>query len=380
MKKIIKRTHGLIRGKSTAFLVSVAIHAALFLSAGVFVVFQIVDKKETQFVPHKVERPAMKLRKLRVKVKQTVKPRKTTERITSSRRSNTMPDMQLPKMGNMGMGLDEGIGGFQMVANISKMSLMGSGRSVGNDFEGTYYYLMNKRNGTPYPGMSNEAGARDPNNGAMAEVIEKFLNSGWDPKVFDPFWRSPQKLYATQFCIPSVSSTLAPEKFGDIDRTHEAAFWVAHYKGEIGYKTGGRFRFWGLGDDVMFIRLNGKVILDAGWTQIYDANWSGWRSTAKENRKYQITHSLYRVGDWFELKPGEPVEMEVLIGEVPGGGYLAMLMVEEEGVEYPEREIGGPLLPVFKTLETPAHLLDEIRYTLPVGQVDLTGGPIFSAY
>jgi hypothetical protein len=372
----------LIKGAPTAVVISAAIHVALLLLAGGLVVFNIIKKEDTQFVPHNVERPKMQLKKLRVKVKQTVKPRKSSERITSTRRSNTMPDIQLPKMGSMGTGLDEGIGGFQMVADLSQMGLMGTGRSVGNDFEGTYYYLMNKRSGAPYPGMSNEAGAREPVHGLMGKVIREFLDSGWDTKVFDPFWRSPQKLYATQIFVPPVSSTLAPEKFGDTNREHEAAFWVAHYKGEIGHKTGGRFRFWGIGDDILFVRLNGKVILDGCWTDTHDANWAGWRSSAKEHRKYQISHTLYRVGDWFELKPGEPVEMEVLIGEIPGGGYMAMLMVEEEGVDYPERDLpsGGPLLPIFKTMETPEHLIDEMSYTLSDGQVDFFGGPIFSAY
>lgn len=382
MKKIIKRTKGLIKGAPTAVVVSAAIHAALLLLAGGLVVFNIIKKEDTQFIPHKVERPKMQLKKLRVKVKETVKPRKTTERITSSRQSRTMQDIQLPKMGGMGAGLDEGIGGFQMVSDLSEMSLMGAGQSVGNDFEGTYYYLMLKRNGTPYPGMSNEEGANDPFGGLMAEVISEFLHKGWDISVLDPFWRSSKKLYATQFFVPPVRSPLAPEKFGDTDRSHEAAFWVAHYKGEIGHKTGGRFRFWGVGDDILFVRLNGEVILDGCYANTYDANWSGWRSSAKENRKYKMAYSRYRVGDWFELKPGVPVEMEVLIGEIPGGAFYSMLMVEEEGVEYPEREIatGGPLLPVFKTLETPEHLIDEMGYTLPEGHVDFYGGPIFSAY
>ena len=379
MKKVIKRTKGLIKGAPTAVVLSAVIHGVLLFVAGVFVVFHIVDKKETQFVPHKVERPKMQLKKLRVKVKQTVKPRKTTERITSTRRSNAMPDIQLPKMGSMGTGLDEGIGGFQMVTDLSQMSLMGTGRSVGNDFEGTYYYLMQKRNGTTFPGMSVEEGANEPFGGLMGEYVSEFLEKGWDPKVFDPFYRASAKLYATQFFVPPVNSTLAPEKFGDRRRI-EAAFWVAHYKGEIGHKTGGRFRFWGTSDDILFVRLNGKVVLDACYDNTHHANWSGWRSSAKEHRRYQIAYSRYRVGDWFELKPGETMEMEVLIGEIPGGGFYAMLMVEEEGVEHPEREFGGPLLPVFKTLETPEHLIYEMGYTLPDGHVDFFGGSIFSAY
>ena len=321
----------------------------------------------------------MQLKKLRVKVKQTAKPRKTTERITTTRRSNTMPDIQLPKMGGMGGGLDEGIGGFQMVADLSQMTLMGSGRSVGNDFEGTYYYFMQNRSGAEIPEMNPFRGAATPPSGLFFRVLKEFLEKGWDTSVFDPYWRAPKKLYATQFFIPPVQSTLAPEKFGDTSR-NQAALWVAHYKGEIGHKTGGRFRFWGFSDDVLFVRVNGKTILDACWPGVYDSDLADWRSSADENRRFQLGQGLARVSDWFDLEPGVPLEMEVLLGAAPGGGFQAMLCVQEDGVEYPERDDGGLVLPVFKTVETPQHLVYEMGYTLPEGLVDFEGGPIFSAY
>ena len=107
-----------------------------------------------------------------------------------------------------------------------------------------------------------------------------------------------------------------------------------------------------------------------------------WRSDDPANRKYSMGHLRFRVSDWFELKPGVPVPMEVLLGEGGGGAFGAMLCIEQEGVDYPERDIpgGGPLLPVFKTVPTPEHIVDEMSYTLSDGQVDYTGGPIFSAY
>ena len=384
MKKGIKRSRGLIKGTSPAVLMSALFHGALLLIAGGLVVFNIIKKEETQFVPHKVERPKMQLKKLRVKVKQTAKQRKTTERITSARRSNTMPDIQLPRMGGMGAGLDEGIGGFQMVSDLSQMTLMGSGRSVGNDFEGTYYYLMQKRSGAKYPGMSGEEGANAHGTGLCAQFLSKFLRSGWDISVFDPFWRAPAKLYATQFFVPPVNSSLAPEKFGD-NTLNEAAYWFAHYKGEIGHKTGGRFRFWGHGDDVLFVRINGEIVLDGCWQTHYEADMAGWRpepEAEEVNRRYTLANTRFRVGNWFELDPGIPLEMEVLLGEIPGGGFSAMLCVEQEGVDYPERDIpgGGPLLPIFRTMETPEHIIDEMSYAMPDGQVDFFGGSIFSAY
>ncbi len=80
------------------------------------------------------------------------------------------------------------------------------------------------------------------------------------------------------------------------------------------------------------------------------------------------------------MEPGVPVEMEALIAEVPGGVFSMLLLVEEFGVDYPENEKGDPILPIFKTMETPEHLIDEIEYTLIPGQATLDGGPIFSVY
>ena len=64
----------------------------------------------------------------------------------------------------------------------------------------------------------------------------------------------------------------------------------------------------------------------------------------------------------------------------PGGLFYMMLLVEEYGVEYPENEQGHPILPVFKMMEMPEHIKDEIKHHLIPGQADLDSGPIFSIY
>ncbi len=378
MKKLVNKTKGLIRGTSTAVLLSVAIHAALFFGAGVWVVFRFIDAKEAKFVPQKIDRPKMKLKKLRVKVKEQSKPRKTTTRITSTRKSADLPDIQLPEMTGMGAGLEGAIGGFDMMADLSKMTLMGGGKSVGNDLEGTFYDLKRARDGvTAIPGMQVAQGAVDPL--PYIHALNRFLEN-WSPEAFSEYYRSPGKLYATQFMVPPCSSTLAPGKFGINEDIH-AAMWAIHYKGKIAHKTGGRFRFWGQGDDNFFVRLNGKVVLNASpyvRRSIHDPD--DWQSSSKENQQYPLGNSRARVGDWFTLEPGVPMGMEALICEGPGGVFAMILLVEEEGVEYPRNEQGAPILPIFKTMETPEHLIDEIEYTLIPGQASLEGGPIFSVY
>ncbi len=379
MKKLFKKTKGLIRGTSTAVLLSVVIHAVLFFAAGVWIVFKIIDVPETKFVPPPpVERPKMRLKKLRVKVKPTAKPRKTTQRITSARKSAAMPDIQLPEMGNMGAGLSS-VGGFEMMADIAKMTIMGAGKSVGNDLEGTFYDLKKDRYGDPVSGMVAATGYNSTP--PYVDVINRFLKNDWSPRVFSEFYKSPRKLYATHFMIPPMRSSVAPKKFGIEDDQFEAALWAIHYKGEISHQTGGTFRFWGFGDDVLWVRLNRKVVLNASTMYLEGIkDPDNWQSSSRMNRRKIIGLSHCRVGDWFTLLPGETVEMEVLMGEVPGGMFQATILVEEQGVEYPENDQGTPILPIFKTMKLPPHMIDEIKYTLVPGEADLESGPIFSVY
>jgi hypothetical protein len=288
--------------------------------------------------------------------------------------------MKLPEMSGMGAGLEGSLGGFEMMGDLSQMTIFGGGRSLGNDLEGTLYYLPLDRGGNPlgeyYPveGQVNQK---------YAQILNEFLANNWSPEVFNRFWRAPNKLYATFFMIPPFISDLAIEKFGLPIGTIGASYLI-HYNGKIASKTGGKFRFWGGADDLIFVRINGKLVLDgrsanAGWT----ADWrtpENWRSSDPENHKYYFGATVSTVGDWFEMQPGVPVEMEVLFGEDQGGRTSCMLNVQQFGVEYPKNRDGAPVLPVFKTAPIPDHLIDEIEYGLIEGESDLVGGPVFNAY
>ncbi len=378
MKKLVQKTKGLVRGTSTAVLLSVVIHATLFFAAGVWVVFKIIDAQEVKFVPPPpVERPKMRLKKLRVKVKPTAKPRKTTQRITSARKTAAMPDIQLPEMGNIGAGLSS-VGGFEMMTDMAMMTIMGAGKSVGNDLEGTFYDLKYHRDGSPVPGMAVSDSGWDPL--PMQDAINLFLANDWSPSTLAKYYRAPHKLYATQLMVPPCASSVAPAKFG-IDEETEAAMWAIHYKGKIAHKTGGKFRFVGHGDDLFYVRLNGRIVLKASHgDRLGYKDPENWKSSSREHKTRVLGIARARIGDWFTMEPGVPVEMEALIAEVPGGIFDMMLLVEEFGVEYPENEQGDPILPIFKTMETPQHLIDEIEYTLIPGQATLEGGPVFNAY
>jgi hypothetical protein len=380
MKRLFGKTKKLIRGTSTAVLISAALHITLLVAASGWVIFTVVQNQAAKFVPVKVDRPKMDLKKLRVKVKDSSKPRKSSERIVSSRRS-AMSDLQLPKMTGTGMGegLAKGISGFDLMADLSKMTILGGGRSVGNDLEGTFYHLLKDRSGNPLPDYYPVDGEPNQN---YTRVLNTFLANNWSRKTLDQFWRSPTKLYATFFMLPPFVSNFGPKKFG-LSEDEIGASYLVHYKGKIAHKTGGKFRFWGTADDLLFIRINGKLVLDGRDRGGHTKDWKtpeNWKSSDPENAKYFLGQSMAIVGDWFALEPGVPVEMEVLFGEDQGGRTSCMLNIQQFGVEYPTNQYKAPILPAFKTAPIPEHLVDEIEYGLIEGESDLTGGPVFGVY
>ena len=370
MKKKSNDKKGLFKGTPTAVLVSAGIHVALLLLAGGLVVFKIIEKKEAQFVPPaKIDRPKMNLKKPRVKMKKTSKPRATTRIV--SKNVASMPDIQLPDISSAGSGLGGGVGGYELVPDVAEMSLFGGSKSVavGNDFEGTFYSFQYDRRGKK----------TSINDAEYKNTIRRFVDLGWNPYVFAPYYRGPQKLYTTQIFIPTISSEFGPSFFGiPPGPNFDPIFWCVHYKGKIMRPEGGKFRFWGFGDDVLLVRVNGKVVFNGSYGT--DRNdFCEWERR-EDDYRYFIGHAQAAVGDWFELEPGVPVEMEVLCGELPGGQFCAYLLVEDAAEDYAENKEGMPILPVFKTAEIPDRVKDKIKYTLIPGEADLNSDLMFNVY
>jgi len=256
--------------------------------------------------------------------------------------------------------------------NLEDVSIFGAGQSIGNDFEGTFYDFKRDRRGK----------SKIMDEGTFVDRVSEFVRNGWNTTKLSPYYRSPKKLYATSFMMPTVISSLGPAAFGEHDTVGWC--WMAHYKGQLVHKEDITFRFWGQGDDILVVRVDGKIALNASWP---GGNWNTqsalsptWQSNDSKSRRYQMGNNTAEVGDWITLKAGVPLPMEVLVGEVPGGHFDAMLCVEVQGEEYERNRLSGPILPMFKT-DVPSHeLLDAIIPYLIPGEASLTNGPVFRDY
>lgn len=371
MKRMMRKSGRLVKGMPSAVLLSILIHAALFILAGMLVVFTVVKRNEVEFEPPRtVERPKMKLKKPKPKIKKSSRPQPARHILTKVNPAN-MPEIQLPELSGMGGdGLGQGfVGGFDTMPGLEDYSVFGSGQSIGNDFVGTFYDLKRDSTGRDIP--------MDPD--MYRQALRKFVIGGWKTSSLARYYRSPKKLYTTAFMVPPILSSVAPDAFGEPDTAGYC--WLVHYEGQLVHREGITFRFWGHGDDVLLVRVNGKLVLNACWPGETEALFTTlWQSNSADSRRYYMGNNLAVVGDWITLEPGEPLDMEVVIGEIPGGTFCSMLAVEVKGEEYETNRQNGPILPMFKTTNPSLDLIDSIYKDLIPEEASVTNGPVFCDY
>jgi len=175
------------------------------------------------------------------------------------------------------------------------------------------------------------------------KVIDEFISKGWDESVLNRYFRVAQPLYTTQVFIPIISAAVAPKAFG-VEKIVKPMFWVIHYKGQVSAPVDGTWRFWGNGEEVCSVAVNGKTILLANYKEVSCPS-SGWKSPEPPGPK--VNNCNVTAGDWIELKAGQVIDLDILIGERHGGEFGAVLMIEKKGETYEKYE-GFPVFPVFQ--------------------------------
>lgn len=137
------KTKGFIasHSKSSAALISLGIHAVIFLVAVSFVAVTVIQKKDTIFEAKPVSRPRMQLKKLQVPVKikkKNVHKPKLRKRIVVQPKTINMPDISMPEISGVkgGLGNADGAGlgaaggiGFSM-PEINLFGIKGRGEKV----------------------------------------------------------------------------------------------------------------------------------------------------------------------------------------------------------------------------------------------------------
>jgi hypothetical protein len=181
------------------------------------------------------------------------------------------------------------------------------------------------------------------NSNTYFDVVTEFLKKGWDEDVLNRYYRVSNPVYTTQIFVPNMSADSAPKAFG-AEKTVQPSNWIIHYKGQVSPPSAGTYRFWGTADDLIAVAVNGKTEL-VYYLTIPKGVPGVWEETDPEGQV--AADSNLRPGDWFTVEANGTIDLDVIIGERPGGYFNAFLMIEKKGETY----VGGPnapVLPIFQ--------------------------------
>lgn len=260
-------------------------------------------------------------------------------------------DIDLGLGSGIGDGLGDGGGG------------MGSGDAGGSALEGTFYDFKQTAKGAKtgiiYSKAENRL-ATYADFGKVATILGEFVTGNWNEKTLRKYYQAPTKLYASNFFLPACSAAYAPYAFNVKDKV-EPSGWCVVYRGKVKAPRSGKYRFVGAGDDVLAVRFNRKLVLEAGWTipSLFNSkdttpeqHWNrfgvigisdGYKSkiaTYPDHKDYKLfpqdgfaawNAALGGLvgGNIFEVKEGEVYPIEILISEVPGGSFGFCLMIQD---------------------------------------------------
>jgi hypothetical protein len=174
------------------------------------------------------------------------------------------------------------------------------------------------------------------------EVLRDFVKA-WDPGELDKYYKAPNALSATQICIPLTASENAPIAF-NVEGTVHPLRWIVIYHARIIPPESGEFRFIGYADDFMVVRMDQQNVLDACFPgEQLDI---GARVVDLDVGMGPEGVPL-RCGKWIQMEAGTPMDMQVLIGEGPGGVSGFLLMIQKQGDNSPKGDY-----PVFQVQDS----------------------------
>ncbi len=144
------------------------------------------------------------------------------------------------------------------------------------------------------------------------------------------FFKSEKALYASFWIFPNQPAVEAPKAF-NVEKEVEPAALVIPYSGSFMASETGNFRFYGRADDILIVRINGKIVLDGS---AVEGTYTDWKTSSGETGAPlfgQLRTGIY--GDWFKLQANKSYDIDIIVGEVPGGDFGCWLTFQKEGGE-----------------------------------------------
>lgn len=156
---------------------------------------------------------------------------------------------------DIGIGMDTGLGELGDGGDG-----LGSSQPSGSALEGTLYDLKQVSRGGAWTKVAPNGNV---NQNELYSIVGSYVR-GWSQSTLSRYYKSPVKLFASNFFVPMAHASLAPDAFQCAQQVKPAA-WLAVYRGKVKSPVTGTIRFVGTGDDFIGVRFGGKTVLEGGY-------------------------------------------------------------------------------------------------------------------
>jgi hypothetical protein len=201
-------------------------------------------------------------------------------------------------------------------------------------------------------------------------AVKQFVSSGFQKTAIERFFQGSSPIFAQQIFIPGILAADGPKAF-NLEKEVQPSRWAVVYRGKVRAPESGTFRFVGWADDVIVVRFNRNIVLDGSF-----ANVSSWKRRKIYHYDYPhkgFAYDGFVVGDPVSVTKGQAYDIEILIGESPGGHFYAQLLMEKQGENYQKDRAGNPILPIFRVADVQPPDVSKSLGSVPVAP----GGPVW---
>jgi hypothetical protein len=192
---------------------------------------------------------------------------------------------------------------------------------------------------------------RKPTNmdpGGYHNKIKEFIASNWNSEILEPYYKSTQALSTSSIFIPVINASDGPKAFG-VEADVQPNMYCVWYKVSASPPQDGTYHFVGVGDDILAVRVDGRTVLDGTLYGVTNELRHKQKSINMTN--FDPTcgpDGDFWIGTPFHASASDPVDIDVLIGEEPGGKSAYFLYIQRDESTYQSQSNGSPLLPVFQ--------------------------------
>ncbi len=188
------------------------------------------------------------------------------------------------------------------------------------------------------------------------EILMKFVAANWDSQLIEKFYRTQKPLNTSSVFIPTIHAVDGPKAFG-VENEVQPKMYVIWYRLTASPTEDGTYHFVGMADDILLVRVNGEMVLDGSLIPVKKDLWTNEKRYPVLD--YKPTNDTEKgglfVGTPVHLHAGDTVNIDVMIGEEPGGWSNYFLYLQREENTYQTQTNGSPLLPIFQVDTNPIH-------------------------